>query len=68
MQLLQSLITLNKSHTIIKTICETKSQWQPHEDVTYMNFSSIQSTLRDIIILWLKNVIILFIFILNFII
>jgi hypothetical protein len=51
MQLLQSLITLNKSHTIIKIIRDTKSQWQSHENVTYMNFSSIQTSLRDIIIL-----------------
>jgi hypothetical protein len=43
-----------------------------HKDVIYMNFSSIQSSLHGIvilyIILWLKNAVTLFIFILKFII
>jgi len=50
MQLLQVLVALNKLH----------------EDVTYMNFSSIQTSLHDIVvlqqILWSSNVIALFVF------
>jgi hypothetical protein len=43
-----------------------KLQWQSHEDVNYMNFSSIQTSLCHIIILqlilWLNNVVALFMY------
>jgi hypothetical protein len=54
-----ALGTLNKSHKIsiandnTWTIHGTKSQWQSHEDVTYMNISSIQISLRGVVISWL---------------
>jgi hypothetical protein len=66
--LLQGLVTLDKSHKIIvaKTICGTKLQWQSHKHATYMNFSSIQTNLHGIVILqliwWLNDVIALYIY------
>jgi hypothetical protein len=65
--LLQCLVTLDKSHKILvaKKKCGTKLQRQLHKDVTYMNFSSILTSFCGIVILRLilplKNAIALFI-------
>jgi hypothetical protein len=68
-ELLQCLVTLDKTHKIPLTKDNTWHQviMVVHKDVIYMNFSSIQTSLCGIVILqlilWLKNVIALFIFI-----
>jgi hypothetical protein len=67
--LLRCLVTLDKLHKIIveKTIHGIELQRYSHKDAIYTNFSSIQTNLCGIVILWLilwlKNVLSLFIFV-----